>query len=187
MSLTYTVIKSPVAGRVTERFADPGDTALPGKPLLSLYDPTALRIEVPVRESLVSLLSIGQSVRVRLGSETDTIEGTVDEIVPQAEAGSRTFLVKVGLSKRPGIYTGMFGRVLLAAGERKRVLVPEAAVERVGQLIFVHVLGADRRIERRLITLGPPAGDGRIEVLSGLRPGDVVLLPSKSEAKADGK
>lgn len=178
VAVSYARIASPVAGRVTDRFADPGDTAMPGKPLIGLYDPAALRMEVPVRESMVTRLSVGQTVQVRLGSAADVIDGTVDEIVPQAEAGSRTFLVKVGLPKRQGVYTGMFGRVGIPAGTRHRLLVPAAAVERVGQLDFVSVVGPDRTLARRLVTLGPDAGGGRVEVLSGLRAGEMVLLAS---------
>lgn len=175
VALSFTVLRAPVDGRIVDRFADGGDMALPGKPLLALYDPTALRIEVQVRESLVSDLAIGQRLRVRLGAVGEPIEGTVDEIVPQAEAGSRTFLVKVGLPKRAGVYTGMFGRVQIPAGERQRTLIPSSAVEHVGQLSFVQVVQPDRRITRRLVTLGPKIEDGRVEVLSGVRTGEVVL------------
>jgi multidrug efflux pump subunit AcrA (membrane-fusion protein) len=156
--------------------ADQGDTALPGEPLLSLYDPTALRIEVPVRERLVGSLNIGQRLQVRLGTDAGPIEGVVDEIVPQAEAGSRTFLIKVSLPRQEGMYTGMFGRVLIPAGERKRLLIPTASVDRVGQLDFVGVVGKQGQRTRRLVTLGPPADQDRVEVLSGLRPGETVLL-----------
>ncbi len=184
VGMSYAEIRAPVTGRIIDRFADPGDTALPGKPLLSLYDPTALRLEVPVRESLVAGLHLDDQLRVRLGTDEETIEGTVDEIVPQAEAGSRTFLVKVGLPKRPGIYTGMFGRLIIPAGSRRRVLVPQAALERVGQLQFAYVVTEpNRQLERRLVTTGPAAGDSRVEVLSGLRPGEKVLLGSPEEKR----
>ncbi|MFI5397820.1 MAG: efflux RND transporter periplasmic adaptor subunit [Candidatus Binatia bacterium] len=179
VALTYATIPAQVTGRVIDRLADPGDTAMPGKPLLSLYDPTALRIEVPVREGLVARLGLGASLQVRLGSGAEVIDGTVDEIVPQAEAGSRTFLVKVGLPKRSGFYTGMFGRVLIPAGERTRIVIPTRAVRQVGQLAFVDVVGTERQLERRLVTLGPAIGDGRMEVLSGIRVGETVLAPDK--------
>jgi RND family efflux transporter MFP subunit len=175
VALSYTEIRAPVSGRVVDRLADPGDTALPGQPLLALYDPSALRIEVPVRESLVTQLKVGDRLQVRLGGDPSAIDGTVDEIVPQAEAGSRTFLVKVGLPKRNGIYTGMFGRVLIPAGQRERILVPQASVRRVGQLAFVDVVARDRAVARRLVTLGPTVPPDRLEVLSGLRAGETVL------------
>lgn len=176
IALTYTRITSPVDGRVVDRLADPGDTATPGMPLLSLYDPSALRIEVPVRESLVQTLHVGDRLQVLLGGRREPIDGNIDEIVPQAEAGSRTFLVKVGLPKRDGLYTGMFGRLVIPAGERERVLVPRAAVQRIGQLELVEVVDASGTLSRRLVTTGRSVGDSSAEVLSGLRPGEVVLL-----------
>jgi membrane fusion protein (multidrug efflux system) len=177
ISLSYTRITAPVSGRIIDRLADPGDTAVPGKPLLSLYDPSALRMEVPVRESLVSRLRIGDPLEVRMSTLAEALQGVVDEIVPQAEAGSRTFLVKVGLPKRDGMYTGMFGRVVIPAGERTRVLLAEDAIEQMGQLTFVSVVGQGRVVTRRLITLGQAVEGGRREVLSGLRANEVVLLP----------
>jgi membrane fusion protein, multidrug efflux system len=176
VQLSYAEIRSPVSGRVVDRLADPGDTAVPGKPLLSVYDPNALRIEVPVRESLAITLKIDEALQVRVGARENLLTGTVDEIVPQAETGSRTFLVKVGLPAEPEIYAGMFGRIYLPAGERKRLTMPEAAAVQIGQLTFVDVLGPDRHVSRRLVTLGRPAGEGRVEVLSGLDRGDEVLL-----------
>lgn len=173
VALSYTRITAPVSGRVVDRYAEPGDTATPGQPLLAVYDPSALRIEVPVRESLLGHLRAGDALEVRIGERT--LRGTVDEIVPQAEAGSRTFLVKIGLPRGAGIYTGMFGRAIIPAGERQRLLVPRAAVQRVGQLEFVDVVGPERAVSRRLVTLGSAAGD-RVEVLSGLRPGEQVLV-----------
>jgi len=176
VALSYAEITAPVTGRVVDRYADPGDTAVPGKPILALYDPTALRIEVPVRESLAVGMKPGDALEVRIGVDGPVLRGVVDEIVPQAEAGSRTFLVKVGLPKGENVYTGMFGRLVIPAGQRNRVLVPGGAVQRVGQLTFVTVVGPERHVSRRLVTLGPQAGPDHIEVLSGLRPGEVVLL-----------
>jgi RND family efflux transporter MFP subunit len=174
IGLSYTRITAPVSGRVVDRYAEPGDTAVPGQPLLALYDPSALRIEVPVRESLLPLFHIGDALDVRIGDRM--LAGIVDEVVPQAEAGSRTFMVKIGLPREAGVYTGMFGRALIRTGERERLLIPGGTIERVGQLDFVNVVGDDGTLARRLVTLGAATGD-QVEVLSGLRAGERVLLP----------
>ncbi|HEY4759286.1 MAG TPA: efflux RND transporter periplasmic adaptor subunit, partial [Thermoguttaceae bacterium] len=60
--LSYTVIKAPKSGIVVDRLAEVGDMAKPGVPLLVIYDPTSLRLEVPVMEDLAMKLEIGQKL-----------------------------------------------------------------------------------------------------------------------------
>lgn len=178
VALSYTEIRAPVSGRVVDRLAEPGDTAAPGAPLLALYDPRSLRMEAPVRESLVGGLAVGDALEVEVGGRV--LRGTIDEIVPEAQAGSRSFLVKIGLPRVDGVYTGMFGRVRIPTGTRRRILVPPSAVERVGQLAYVTTVAEDDTLGRRLVTLGPEV-DGSVEVLSGLRAGERVLLTPVAE------
>lgn len=175
VGLSYGEIRSPVSGRVIDRLAEPGDTAAPGVPLLRVYDPGSLRLEAPVRETLAVRLAPGQTLRVEIGALGRVLEGHIDEIVPFAEPGARTLLVKVRLAPDPGLYAGMFGRVEIPAGESLRLLVPVAAVSRVGQLEFASVVRPDGTLERRMVTTGREE-DGRVEVLSGLASGEQVLL-----------
>jgi RND family efflux transporter MFP subunit len=179
---THAEIRSPVAGRVIDRLAEPGDTAAPSVPLLRIYDPATLRIEAPVRESLAVGLRTGQPIRVEIDALRRRFEGVIDEIVPFAEPGARTLLVKVRLPQDPALLAGMFGRIEVPAGEASRLLLPPAAVERVGQLEFVTVLRADGGAERRLVTTGRADGAGELEVLSGLVEGERVLLPARAAA-----
>lgn len=176
-ALSYAEIRAPVSGQVVDRLAEPGDTAVPGRPLLRVYDPTLLRVEVPVRESLAVALRVGQRLRVEIPALDDFLDAEIDEIVPFAEPGARTLLVKVRLPRSEArVFAGLFARVAVPAGERQRLLVPAAAVERVGQLAFARVLGPDGALEQRLVTTGA-AEEGQVEVLSGLRAGERVRLP----------
>jgi RND family efflux transporter MFP subunit len=183
-ALSYTVIRAPVAGRVVDRLAEPGDMASPGQPLLRIYDPRVLRVEVPVRESLAVRLAVGQGLGVEVSALGAVVDGVIDEIVPLAETGARTLLVKVRLPSDPGLFAGMFARVAVPAGRRSRLVLPAAAVERIGQLEFVTVLGRDEQPERRLVTSGEIDAAGGIEILSGLAEGERVLLPPAAEAAA---
>ena len=175
-ALAYTEIRAPVAGVVVDRLAEPGEMASPGRPLLRIYDPAALRVEVPVRESLAVRLETGQSLGIEVPARGAAFDGTIEEIVPFAEPGARTLLVRVGLPGDPQLYDGLFARVAIPAGQRERLLVPTAATSRVGQLDFVTTVGPERQLRRRLVTLGEPVADDRIEVLSGLTAGETVLL-----------
>jgi membrane fusion protein (multidrug efflux system) len=176
VALSYAEIRAPVAGRIVDRLAEPGDTVAPGVPLLRLYDPSALRLEAPVRETLAVKLDPGQVLSVRIEALASSFEGSIEEIVPFAEPGARTLLVKVRLPPHPDLVAGMFGRIAVPAGERRRLLVPGEAVSRMGQLEFVSVVGPEGTLERRLVTTGP-SRDGAVEVLSGLAAGERVLLP----------
>lgn len=174
---SYAVIRSSVKGRVVDRLAEPGDTAAPGTPLLRIYDPSRLRVEAPVRESLAVRLTVGMQLGVVIPALDKRFEGVIEEIVPFAEPGARTLLVKVALGEERQLYSGMFARIAVPAGKRTRLYIPAAAVERIGQLVFVNVLDPDDTPARRLVTVGERDGE-RLEVLSGLREGELVLWPA---------
>ncbi|MEZ6039365.1 MAG: efflux RND transporter periplasmic adaptor subunit [Planctomycetaceae bacterium] len=174
--LSYATIRAPRAGRVVDRLAEPGDTAQPGRPLLVVYDAESLRLEAPVMESLAIRLKPGQELVARIDALDREVTATIDEIVPQADAPSRTFLVKAIIPRTEDLYEGMFGRLLIPAGERQHLCLNEAAVQEVGQLQFVNVVRDDQTLERRLIRTGQVGIPGRVEVLSGLSAGERVVL-----------
>ena len=174
--LSYTKIVAPKSGRVVDRLAEPGDMASPGQPLLTLYDPKTLRLEVPVMESLALKLSSGDKIKVRIDALNREFEGTVAQRVPQAEAASRSFLVKVALPEPDKLFEGMFGRLLIPAGQRRHLCLPTSAIRTIGQLQFVDLVRPDDTLERRFIRTGRRGFPGKIEVLSGVEAGEVVLL-----------
>lgn len=179
-ALSHTVITSPVAGRVIDRLAEPGETATPGAVLLQIYDPSALRVEVPVRESLAVRLGPGQTLNIRIPAIDKNVDGTIDEIVPFAEPGARTLLVKVRLPPDPRLIAGMFARVAVPAGTQSRLVVPDSAIERIGQLEFARVISTSGTAERRLVTTGEVDRTGQVEVLSGLRQGETVAANGRA-------
>ncbi|MCS7305359.1 MAG: efflux RND transporter periplasmic adaptor subunit [Thermoguttaceae bacterium] len=180
--LSYATITAPKAGMVVDTLAKEGDMARPGVPLLVLYDPASLRLEVPVPEHLAVRLKKGQTLSVRIDALQKEVESVVDEIVPQAELASRSFLVKVRLPRSEELFEGMSGRLLVPTGERDHLCLNMQALYRIGQLEFVDVLHEDGRVERRFVKTGRIGMPGRIEVLSGLREGEKVLLRATSTA-----
>ncbi len=182
--LTYATIQAQDGGIVSGRFADPGDLAAPGKPLLAIHDPTELELHASVRESLAAHLNLGQELGVQVdAAHIDTV-GTVREIVPRAEAASRSVLVKVTLpdqarpkSDQDQLYIGMFGRLQIPVGQLDRVVIAAEAIQRIGQLDVVDVVTENNWLERRYVRLGERL-ESDIEILSGLRVGERVALPS---------
>lgn len=173
VAVGYAVLKSPVAGVVVERRAEPGALATPGRAVVVVHDPTRLRFEAPVPERLASLLETGAVVEVDLAGSSVTT--TIDEVVPAADPTTRTVLVKASLSSGVGLRPGLFGRLRFRAGERTALLVPRDAVITVGQVSLVRIptAGGAPRV-RYVRTRARPKGD-LVEVLTGLSPGDRVL------------
>ncbi len=177
--LSYTTIKAPKDGMVVDRLAEQGDMARPGEPLLVLYDPTSLRLEVPVMENLAVNLKAGDELRVQIDALNNRqVAAVIDEIVPQAEAASRSFLVKVRLPRSEDMFEGMFGRLVIPVGRRRHLCLHTGAIETIGQLQFVDVVDPDGVLERRFIKTGRYGDQVHREVLSGLKAGERVLLKS---------
>ncbi len=170
--LDYTQVRAPMTGVLSKREVDPGDLAYPGRPLFVIHNPKGLRLEASVREGMIGRVKRDQKVEVELTALSETVEGVVEEIVPSADALSRSFLVKVALPATEGLYPGMFGRLRVRVEDRSTVLIPVSAVSRVGQLATVRVLKEGRWI-RRYVTLGEGAEE-RVEVLSGLDGGETI-------------
>ncbi|MFG0265735.1 MAG: efflux RND transporter periplasmic adaptor subunit [Rhodopirellula sp. JB055] len=177
--LSYATVTAAKSGRIVDRSAEPGDIAQPGQPILTLYDETSLRLEAPVMEHLAVKLRPGDELDVKVDALDRVFRATVDEIVPQADAPSRSFLVKASLPKSEDLYEGMFGRLLIPSGTRRHLCLNTDAVVRIGQLEFVDVALPDGVVERRLIQSGNLGMPGRKEVLSGVDVGERVLLHSE--------
>lgn len=173
-ALSYATLVAPIDGRIVDRFAEPGDTAQPGSKLLSLYNPLSLRVEGQVREKLALTLSHGQSIDIELPTINKTIIGEVEEIVPAANTGSRSFLIKVRINLHENLLPGMYARMLIPAGEQTTLIIPENRIAHVGQLDFVW-LSVEGEKQRRLIRLGRKASDNTIVVISGLSVGDKIM------------
>jgi RND family efflux transporter MFP subunit len=172
--LAYATVRSPVDAVVVERLAEPGDMAMPGKPLVRLYDANALRVELQVPEDLARDIAPATPLQVRIDATGAAYSTQVSEIVPASDPASRIFLVRAPLPSGGHLQPGMFARATFAAGSETVLTIPRAAVMQIGQLATVRVY-SQGTIQTRMVSLGRPFGD-RIEVLAGVRPGERLIL-----------
>ncbi|WP_299074330.1 efflux RND transporter periplasmic adaptor subunit [uncultured Paraglaciecola sp.] len=173
-ALDYSKITSPFSGVVVERATEPGNMASPGQLLLSLYDPLTLQIEANVRESLATQLALGRKVSIKVDSLGKNFTATIVEIVPAADPFARAFLIKAGLEFDPNLRPGMFAKMMVENGSTQVLTIPLTYVKSFGQLDIVWLL-KNEQLSRRFIRLGKSKGD-QIEVISGLIPGDTLVL-----------
>jgi len=173
--LTYATIVSPMDGVITDRRVEPGDLAVPGQVLMSIYDPSRMRLEVPVPVRLVGKLPLNQLVDITLERPATNLQGRVSQIVSEIDPLSRTQLIKIRIEETSlKIMPGDFGRVWVADEARCALMIPTSAVYRVGQVELVQIVKEGRAV-RRAIRTGLRQGD-LVEALSGINAGDVLLL-----------
>jgi membrane fusion protein (multidrug efflux system) len=176
--LSYATIRAPLTGVVIDKRVEAGDTVSPGQVLVTLYEPNRMQLVATVRESLAERLKVGSEVRARLDALGHDCPATIREIVPQAEAATRSFTVKVTGPCPPGVYSGMFGRIFIPLADEELLVVPRDAVSHVGQLSLVDVVEGNM-VSRRSVQLGRALPEG-YEVLSGLRAGEKVVVRPKN-------
>ncbi len=171
--LAHTEIRAPFDGLITHRHLEPGDLASPGRPVLSMAGPDRYRAEVSVPESLATGIRIGDILAYELDTPRRRGEAPVVEIAPASDPQTRTVPVKLALAPSPDLQNGRFIRVYIPGEERTRLLVPETACIRRGQLEYVFTIDNNRT---RLTLVRPGATkDGMVEILSGLREGETIV------------
>ncbi len=173
--LSYTTIEAPLSGRLVRKTIDAGDMVMPGQTLFVIEASAEPELHAVVAESLVAGIKIGQKLDVRIDALQQTLPGTIREIVPQADPRTRTLLVKVALSVQPDLVSGQFGRLVVPTGTYQALVIPARAVRHVGQLQLVDVIDGKGVPQRRFVTLGR-SHDDLVEVLSGLKPAEQVVL-----------
>lgn len=171
----YSQIRAPFAGVVTQRHVDPGTLANPGMPLLEIARLGGLQLLVAVNESAIRSVQKGMTLPVSFNGTAASLQGRVAEIDPAADPGSRTFQVKIDLPASPMVRAGMSGTVAMPGKTRPTVLVPEAAIVSHNSIHGVWAVDANGFASLRYITIGERVGS-HVEVLSGLAPGETVVL-----------
>lgn len=182
--LDWATIRAPISGVIVDKKVDVGDMVAPGQVVATLFDPNRMQLVASVREALAHRLQVGQDIGVSVEGLGKRCSGTVSEIVPEAQAASRSFQVKVTGPCPTGIYTGMFGRLIIPLGEEMVLVIPRKAVQNVGQLELVDVV-VDGHTARRAVRTGRTFGD-EVEILSGLREGEQVVIPANGAVVKEG-
>lgn len=173
--LSYTTVRAPFDGVITEKKVEAGELASPGQPLLKMENPQHLRLEATVAEGDLRSVSRGDKIPVVIDAlEGQAVVGTVSQILPAGDPQTHTFMVKVDLSKAVGLKTGMFGRFPLEKGATQTILVPSTALVQRGELSSLYVIGADRIARLRWVKPGRHF-EKHVEILSGLNEGEHVL------------
>lgn len=180
----FFVIQAPFSGVISEVPVTLGDMAMPGRPLVVMHDPSALRITAAVPQALLAGLNTRlKSVRYEVQGQTSSPDAaaTQIELLPTVDASTHTAQLRMALpAGMSGIAPGMFAKVWIPTDKKgneakdEKVYLPLQAIVRRGEMTGVYVVDAQGQPRLRQVRLGPVRGD-KVEVLTGVRAGEQVV------------
>jgi len=192
--LAYTKVTAPFAGVITKRFANTGSMIQAGTasqtqamPVVRLSENSLLRLILPVPESDVSLVHVGQGLMVRVPTLNRSFPGKVARFSDRVQLSTRTMDTEVDVAN-PGftLIPGMYAEVDFTTESRNHALtVPVAAVdlsagsETSGQVLTI---SSDGVLEARSVSLGLQTADS-FEVRGGLQAGDMVVTGNRASLR----
>jgi len=172
---SHATVTAPISGVVALRHAELGDLAMPGKPLLTIYDPRGLRAVASIPQFRLKEAQAARSAKVEFPESRRWQDGARIEILPTIDAHSHTATARVYLADAAGLAPGMAARVHFVTGSAQKLTVPREAILRRGEISAVYVLRDGKPVLRQ-VRLGEAVADGEIEVLAGLAPGETISL-----------
>ncbi|HEY3778703.1 MAG TPA: efflux RND transporter periplasmic adaptor subunit [Rhizomicrobium sp.] len=189
--LSYTVIRAPFAGVVTERYAHPGEMISPQAVggftqtgICKIVDMRSLEIDVDVNEAYIQRIHAGQAVQAVLDAYPGwAIAAHVISIVPTANEQKATVKVRIGFDKLDSRILPQMGvQVNFVSAEAPAgpalIRIPAVALHRSDGQMFVYLAENGRAVRRR-VTTRPAAGDQRL-VTAGLDGGEHVIVSAKA-------
>ncbi|GAB3537804.1 efflux RND transporter periplasmic adaptor subunit [Noviherbaspirillum agri] len=188
----FFVVKAPYSGVVSEVPVSLGDMAMPGRPLLTLYDPAALRVTASVPQTALAQFADNTPAKVELPAlpaDRQWLDRPQVQVLPTFDANTHSGQVRVNLPEGiKGATPGMFARVWVenttaAGASAGRLFVPSSAIVRRAEVTGLYVIDTKGRPVLRQIRLGRTQ-DNMVEVLSGVNSGERVALDPQAAARA---
>lgn len=175
-----TSIRAPFAGQVAERLVSVGDYVTRGARVATVVRVDPMRIELTIPEQSVSLVKVGQPVRVAVEAYPGEIfSATVRYVSPSLRADQRALTIEA-IAKNPDgrLKPGLFATALIQQPQSApALLVPASAIETVAGTSRIYVIKGDK-VEERIVTSGETIGT-QVEITSGLSKGDIVAAEPK--------
>lgn len=188
----YAKITAPFNGVVTKRYANYGalmqagtNSSTQAMPLVRLSESDKFRLVIPVPESYVKYIRVGDAVQVRIPSLGRTFPGKVTRFSVDVEENTRTMHTEVDVPNPTGAFMpGMYAEATLTLEHKANALVvPLQAVSRSGDEVTVFLVDMNNRLQQRKISLGLETAN-EAEVTSGLNEGDRVVVSDNSGLKS---
>jgi RND family efflux transporter MFP subunit len=182
---SFATVVAPYSGVVSARHIELGEMATPGRPLMTGFDPSTLRVVATVPQAQVAAIQAGGKARIEVPSLGRWVDVKAMTLVPAADPRTHTTRIRLDLpAEVRGVYPGVYARAHFVVGKAPRLLVPRAAVLRRSEVTAVYVVDAQNRAQLRQVRLGDAGDEAAVEVLAGLKQGErVAIEPIKAGMK----
>lgn len=180
-----TLLRSPISGFVTAKNYDNGDVTSPAQPILVIQQVSPLKVVVNVSEQYYTRLKPGLEAHLSVEAlGTESFSGRITKVYPTVDATTHTVGVEIEVAnKDQRLRPGMYARLSLDFGVRQALTISDKAIVRqAGSGIrYVYVLKEGKAVYRE-VELGE-LQDGRYEALSGIEPGEQLIISAPSRLK----
>jgi membrane fusion protein (multidrug efflux system) len=174
--ISKTTIRAPFSGTIGLRQVSVGDYVKEGQDMVNLESIDPLKVDFRVPELALSQVKDGQTIQITLDAIPDkAYDGRVFAINPLIDANGRAIVIRAQVPNRDGkLRPGMFARVkLFTSGSKDTLVVPEESLFPLGDDKYVYKV-VEGKATRQKIDIGQRR-EGRVEVVNGLGPDDVVV------------
>jgi len=180
--LTYANLKSPISGFVSQKFVNVGDMATPGSPLLALESLDKLKASINVPEFEIGMLEENDPVQVKIDAIPNrAYRGLIEKIIPSTAFSGAQYKVNIAFeSLDRDVKPGMFARVNIKKNLERKILIPESAIQRRGQLHGIFTVNQQGEAMLRWVRIGETYPEGT-EVLSGLSQDEIIIVLSEAK------
>ncbi len=185
--MSYTSIKAPFSGKISQKQIQVGDMAMPGMPLLTLSSSNQLEVKSTVSESQINSVNKGQNVQIEIPSIGKVYPGKITEVSSSSESSNSQYFVKSIFNESPEkALAGMYANISVKAtqtnsqSENTSIRIPLSAIVHKNGLQGVYVVGKSQTALLRWLKTGR-TDDETIEILSGLTANDKIII------EADGR
>jgi RND family efflux transporter MFP subunit len=190
--MDYAKITAPFAGVITQRFANLGmlmqagtNSSTQAMPLVRLSQDDLFRLVIPVPESYVKYVHIGDPVQVTVSSLNRSFPGKFARFSVDVQQQTRTMHTEVDVPNLDHVLVeGMYAEAVLRLEHKADALaVPLQAISHQGETTAILVVNASNRLEERKVQLGMQT-DTDAEIVSGLNEGELVVASDRSGLKS---
>ncbi|MFA6013468.1 MAG: efflux RND transporter periplasmic adaptor subunit [Gallionellaceae bacterium] len=175
LARSYTTVAAPYSGVVSARMVEMGEMVTVGKPLMTGFDPSELRIITNVPQHKLSEIGSAPIASVEVPEIHRWLKVASVSVQPSADPRTHSTQVRVNLSaNEKGVYPGMFVRTHFVVGKISKLLIPLSSVLRRSEVVAVYVVD-DKGLPRlRQVRLGEVTDKNEVEIIAGLRAGERV-------------